>query len=547
MVDLRGVLTERESPFPLLEDPAEVPLNKLRETLLNLRSDTDVDAVVFTLGGLDAGLAQVQEIQQLIRQIRLSGKHVLAHIEEAMPLDYMIAVEADEVALVPTGSVFLYGVAAELTYFGELLGLVGLEADIIRVGRYKTAFEEAERTGMSDAQRVSIDAILDDIYAWMVDSVSERRKIDKNRVSTLFDEGLFSGAQAKETRLVDRLGYWEDELGAVEQRFGPADVVFPEVVEYQEPSFLSMMSAMMQMSNAGGEFAEKPSVALVYAEGPITTGSVADDPFASQLVASDDYVALFEELAVDDNIRAVVLRIDSPGGSALASDLIWKALFDLSQSKPVIASMGNIAASGGYYIASGADEIFAESLTLTGSIGVVGGKVVVQGLYDKVGVSGEVLTRGKHASIFSGSRKFSDSERKKMLGLMTATYDAFLDRVATGRKMNRRSLEPIAEGRVWSGGQAKKLKLIDRTGGLRDAVDHATHLAGLSPGAPVVEYPKPAGILLALRRAFGIQNQLLTPLLGIGGYKDVDAVLAMLSRVKTDRVWAIVPWQFRVR
>lgn len=547
VVDLRGVLTERESPFPLLEDPSEVPLNQLRETLVKLRDDDEVQAVVFKLGTLEAGLAQVQEIQQLIRGLRSAEKRVVAHVEEAMPLDYMIAVEADEIVLVPTGSLFLYGVAAEVTYFGELMGLVGLDADIIRVGKFKTALEEVERTGMSEEQRTSINAILDDIYSWMIDTVSERRKIDKNRIKSLFDDGLFSAARAKEARLVDRLGYWEDELGSVEQRFGTAEMMFPITIEYQEPSFLSMMSALMEMSNTGGESAKQPSVAVVYAEGPITTGSVADDPFANQLVASDDYVALFNELSADDNIRAVVVRVDSPGGSALASDLIWKALFDLSQTKPVIASMGNIAASGGYYIATGADEIFAESLTLTGSIGVVGGKVVLQGLYDKAGISGELLTRGKHAAIFSGSRNFTDSERAKMLELMTETYHTFLDRVATGRKMNRRSLEPIAEGRVWSGVQARKLKLVDREGGLQDAVDHAVHLAGLSPGAPVIEYPRPSGILLALRRAFGIQNQLLAPLLRLSGRDDLLRIVTFFSHGGSDRVWALVPWQFRVR
>ncbi len=382
------------------------------------------------------------------------------------------------------------GVRAEMTFYKGLLDKLGLKFEALQMGKYKGAAEPMSRTNMSAPLRESLQAIVNDAYDDMIAAIAKDRHLADYQVKSLIDQGLFSAADAQEAGLIDEVAYADQFQESLARRL-KVDRVEVETAykNKQVDTDFSGLGGFVKLMEAfsGGKKSEKggskQKIAVVYAVGEITEGKSRSSLFSESSLGSETMIETLRKAFADPKVVAVVLRIDSPGGSATASDLIWRET--VRSKKPMVASMGDVAGSGGYYIAMGAKKIFAEPGTITGSIGVIGGKLVTGGLYEKLGMNTEIISRGKNSGALSSTQPFSPDERKAWTKLLTETYHEFVSKAAEGRRMDYNKLEALAQGRVYSGLQAKKLGLIDEIGTLNDAVTAAKKLAGLKADADV--------------------------------------------------------------
>jgi len=465
----------------------------LRETIKRLEKaakDKSVAGLVLDIQSPDIGRGKVEELRGAIARFRASGKKVYATMDSAMPADYLVACACDEIVMPETGELMLPGVFAEAMFYKGLLAKVGIEADFIHIGDYKGAAEPMTRESFSEPVRKNMNALIDSLYDEMITTIVKDRPISISQAKEVVDTGLISATRAKELGLIDRVAYPDGLRSQLASMYETDSLVFvknygkKEVdTDFSGPmGFVKLMQVMMGGSAASSDGKGK-KIAIVYAVGPINTGKSASDMFGDQSMGSTTIIEALREANADKQVAAIVLRIDSPGGSALASDLIWHETQVIK--KPIVASMGDVAASGGYYIAMGADKIIASPSTVTGSIGVVGGKMAVRGLYEKLGITTETIERGKNSGLFSSSGKFTDSQREVIKKMMEETYDQFTGKAAEGRKMPVDKLRSLAGGQVYSGRQAKENGLIDELGTLHDAVIEAKKLAGLEADADV--------------------------------------------------------------
>ena len=462
----------------------------MREVIARLdkaAKDDKIAGVVLRLRNPEMGLGKVDELRGAIARLRAAGKKVYADVDEAQTKDYLIASACDEIVMPVSGSLLITGLQAQVMFYKGLLDKLGLDAQFIQIGDYKGASEPLTRTDMSPEFRKQFEAVIDDYYQQMLETIAADRKLDKAKVKELIDEGLFTAQQAKDVGLVDRIGY-EDELAdRIKEQLKVDEVVFDRQYGRKKVDtdfsgfggFMKLMEVMMGVEPASAT-SKAPKIALIYAVGPIMTGESASSAFSEESsVGSDTIVKALREVEKDAKVKAIVLRVDSPGGSALASDLIWREV--TRSKKPFIVSMGDVAASGGYYISMGAAKIYAEPGTLTGSIGVVGGKIALKGLFDKIGVTTQTISRGKNSGVLSSLEPFTDSERAAWKRMMTDVYKQFTSKAAEGRKMPLDKLEQLAGGRLFTGRMAVANGLADKLGTLSDALADAKHMAGFNP------------------------------------------------------------------
>ncbi|MEO0531293.1 MAG: signal peptide peptidase SppA [Planctomycetota bacterium] len=450
--------------------------------------DDKIDGLVLRVRDPSIGRGAQHELRQAIARFRETGKPAIAELEAAMAPGYLVACACDEIRMPESGFLVLPGVRAEPMFFKGLLAKVGVKADFIHVGEAKGAAEPFTRRKWSEPVKENITSMLDSLYEQMIDTIAMDRPMKRGKVVEAIDRGLLTATQAKEYGLIDELAYSGSLRDDLEERHSEekedAKVVFVRNygkkkvdTDFSGPAGFFKLMGMM----AGGSSKSRGSgdkIAIVYAVGPIMTGESETDPFgSSESVGSTTVVEALREAADDKRVKAIVLRVNSPGGSAVASDLMWNAIQQID--KPVVASMGDIAASGGYYISMGCDHIFAEPTTITGSIGVVGGKMAIGGLLDKIGVTTDLVARGENSGLFSPNAKFTESERKVMLSLMDDTYDQFTAKAAEGRGLTQDRIKQLGGGKVYTGVQAERLELIDELGDLRAAVVKAKELAGL--------------------------------------------------------------------
>ncbi len=485
-IQISGSLPEAVQQAGLLGDPAD-SMPSILERLKQAGKDRGIRGVILHIGTLDGGFGRMHELRTAIAAVRETGKPVWARMEDAGNKEYLLATACDRVLMPESGTLSLTGLRAEVTFYRGLFDLLNVQPDMLRVGAFKSAAEPYTRSEMSPEFREEMEAILDDQYGMLVSQIAERRGLTADSVREAIDVGLISAKRAVELKLIDRLTY-EDEVPALIAEAAGAGITTNEVRimdDYRKEKSseeLDLFSLLKMLSGpAETEDSTKPRIAVLTLEGSITSGA---DPTSLLTggggIDSDRIVPIIHKLAKDANVKAIVLRVDSPGGSALASDLIWRALE--TSGKPVVASMGDVAASGGYYISMGAERIFAEPGTVTGSIGVLGGKVAIEGLMKKVGVTTSVISRGRNSGVMSMTTGFSDSERAAMQGMLDETYVQFTSKAAAGRKMEVAKLEALARGRVYTGRQALEIGLIDQLGTLADAIAHARTLAGDEQG-----------------------------------------------------------------
>jgi len=535
-IKLSGSLDEAPpSTDPLLGALSEHFKSKL-DRIHKARNDANVHALYLQLDGLGIGWGKLDELSRAIADFRKSGKKVFTYLEEGNTKDYLVALACDEVCLPEPGWLMLTGLRAETTFFKELFEKIGVEADMLQMGDFKSAAEPFMRKRMSKPARQQLSRVLDDYYENSLVERIVRARAGKNftaeQVKELIDKGPYTARAALKAGLIDRIAYADDYRNevrnALKNEHKSERITFvkdygkekKQDVDFSNPfALLKMLTAPSKTKSSSD-----PKIAVIYASGVITTGKSEEGLFgSSETVGSTTMIEAIRQVEKDETVKAIVLRVDSPGGSALASDLIWNEL--KRSKKPVIASMSDTAASGGYYISMAAQKIYAEPGTLTGSIGVVGGKLAIGGTLNKIGITTEVITRGANAGILSTDKPFTDSERKAMTALMKDIYDQFLDKALAGRekagkKMTREQLVKLAGGRIWTGRQAKENGLIDELGTLQDAIAAARDLAHL----PDDKEPE----LLMLPKSKGFFDSLLEE---IGGSRAPQMQLRSLLRV----------------
>ena len=503
-IELKGSYAEGPAMMGLFGDVSE-SLAEAISRLDKAAKDDAITGVVLKIDGPSIGRGKLNEFRQAIGRVKAKGKKVVAYLDSAGSGDYLVAAGCDEVVMPESGVLMLLGVRSEVSFYKNLFDLVGLKAEMLRVGEYKSAAEPYSRTEMSKEFREELEQVLGDFYDQMVEQVATGRGLDADKVKAAIDNGPHTADAAKKLGLITRVAY-EDELTGI-LKGDKADTTIKLTKRYGKKKIdtdfsgfggmVKMMNMLMGMEPQPRS-SKNPKIAIIHATGMIMPGSSASDLFGDSTLGSDTLVKAIEKASSDTTVKAIVLRVDSPGGSALASDLIWRALEKVE--KPIVASMGDVAGSGGYYIAMGADTIFAEPGTITGSIGVVGGKIALEGLYNKIGITTSVVARGKNSGILSTTTGFTDSERAAMTKLLLDIYKQFTEKAAKGRKMDYEKLEKLARGRIYSGSTALKLGLIDKIGTLEDAVDHAKQLAKLGPDDKVERLilPKPTSPLESL-------------------------------------------------
>ena len=482
-IEVKGSYPEGAQMPGLFGDLSE-SMGDLVARIKKASQDKSVKGIVLRINSPGLGWARLNELKQVIAEARTSRK-VIAQLDDAGTKDLLLASYCDEIVMPESGSVMLLGMRAEVSFYKNLFDKLDVKPDMLRVGEFKSAAEPYNRTEMSPEFREEMEAIIGDYFDQLVDQISKSRKLSRDKVIAIIDNGPYTADAAKKLGLIDKVAYTDQipemikrdqpkiELKLV-KRYGKKNVD----MDFSGPFGPLNMLSMMMGGGSRSRRSSKPKVAVIYASGMIMTGRSQSSPLGGSILGSDSLVKAINKAATDKTVKVIVLRVDSPGGSALASDLIWRALEKAPQ--PVVASMGDTAASGGYYISMGADAIFAEPGTLTGSIGVVGGKVALGGLMKKVGVTTSVIKRGKNSGLLSMNNGFSDSERKAMQKMLNKVYEQFTQKAAAGRKMDYDKLEKLARGRVYTGRQALKIGLVDKLGTLEDAIAQAEKLAGVS-------------------------------------------------------------------
>ncbi|HBL47024.1 signal peptide peptidase SppA [Gimesia sp.] len=457
-------------------------LSKAISRLEKAAEDKSLTGVVLHFKGTEIGWAKLNELRQAIKKVRKSDKKVFAWIESGMTKDYLLASACDQIVMPESASLILLGLRAEVSFYKNLFDILDIKPDILRVGKYKSAAEPYTRTEMSDAFREEMEAILDNYFGQITEMISASRGLSAEKVEAAINGGPYMAAEAKKLGLIDHIAY-EDQLpGLLTGDNKKNDVKFiKKYAKKRADTDFSGIAGLIKLMDllAGIDSSQRigsgPRIAVIYATGAIMSGSSAQGGLmGGNVLGSDTFIKAVEKAADDDQVKAIVVRVDSPGGSALASDLMWRALEEAG--KPLVVSMGDVAASGGYYISMGAERIFAEPGTLTGSIGVVGGKLAIEGLYKKIGITTSVISRGSNSGTFSPLNGFTESERVAVTGMLNAIYKQFTEKAATGRKMDYDKLEALARGRVYTGEMALKLGLVDQLGTLDEAIDHARKL-----------------------------------------------------------------------
>ena len=511
-----------------LEPPPTV--RSIVDALRKASVDRRVSSVIIRPTSNAALWGKVQEVREAIIDFKRSKKPIVAFLEYGGDQSYYLASACDKVFLMPTASLDLTGMASYELFLRGALDKMGVFPDPLHVGDYKTASNTFTEHSFTPAHREMAESLNTDLYEQLIAGLAEGRHKTAAEMRDLVDHGPYLPEDAVRAGLIDDLAY-EDEIDD-KVSLGRGRTKTLRQQEYRSVGLGSLGL------NRG------PKIALIYAVGMISSGASTDGA-SGQVLGSDTMVEYLRKARADNSIRAIVLRIDSPGGSAVASDVIWREIMLTRERKPVIASMSDVAASGGYYIAMPAHAIVAQPATLTGSIGVVLVRFVLDGTLDKLGINIETVKQGRYADLFSPVRPFSPDERKKIGELMQATYDAFVEKAAAGRNTTPERIDAIAQGRVWTGKQAKELGLVDELGGLDRALAIAKDRAKIARDSEVelVVFPPKKSIFSVVSDPWGRTEgaAALDALIGARNARAAEAVTAPLRLFRRGEPLTLMP------
>ncbi len=520
VLELGGGVVERRAYG--LGGGGGLELGRLIERLRAFARQDKLAGLLLRVEAIGISIPDAVELRAAMHELRRAGKPIVCHAEDATNATYLVLAACERIALAPSGQLMISGPAAIPIHIKPLLDKLGVVADFLNIGEYKGAAEPLTREAPSKQMEEALGAILDRHYQTMVEMIAADRRLAPDAVKALIDTALFSSEEARAQRLVDDVMPFEELRDAV------AKQAWTRVELSESLTKDKLATGLKLLRFVGATPPDLPAgdhVALVYALGTIVDGEGGGVLGARREIAAHTLVAALRRLGADDRVKAVVLRIDSGGGSAQASELIWRAVAEVKAKKPVVVSMSDVAASGGYYIAAGATKIFAHANTLTGSIGVVGGKLATSNALARVGVNAFPMGRGKRATMMASFAPWTDDEKAAIRRSMEDVYRTFVGRVAAGRGKQVAEIEPIARGRVWTGARAKELGLVDELGGLDAALAEARRLGGVDPASELEVYPPPPTLRDLLQGLGGLTG---LPF-GLGAGAPADAALAALA------------------
>ncbi len=525
----KGLVEHRpHDPVALLMTEDTPTLRDVLDALKKGEKDERVKGLFANLSHVPLSPAHIQELRDAVVSFRKSGKKAVAFADsfgELAPANgaYYLATAFDEIYMQPSGDVGLYGIAIESAFARELFDKVGIQPQFEKRHEYKSAPETFTETTHSPASREMEEALIRSIVGQIARGVAEGRKLEPEKVRALIDAAPFVGQAAVEAGLVDGLLYRDEVLEKQKQVWGDAHRLF----------------AQRYLQRAGRPYDDGEVIALVYGVGPVERGRGEASPLSDEgSMGSETVAAAIRKAAEDEAVKAIVFRVDSPGGSYVASDTIRREVQRAREKgKPVVVSMGSLAASGGYFVSMDAAKIVAQPATLTGSIGVFGGKFVTEGLWKKLGVNFEILKEGQNADFLSSDRPFSPEQREKLNGWLDRVYADFTQKAAKGRNMPLEKLEILAKGRVWTGEDAHRHGLVDALGGYEKALELAKEAAKIPADARVElrVYPRPKELGEALAEALGgggpDNSDASAPNVRWPLLREVGAIEAMLRRI----------------
>lgn len=488
---LNEAIAEKPADFSLFGEPSPT-LQSLLDRIRKAKDDANIKAALITISGAQVNLAQAQELRDALADLKQSGKRVFVYADGFDTADYTLATGASDICMMEGGQIMIPGVGLSTMFVRGLLDKVGVKPDFVQIGEYKGAEEQFTRTKPSPELTEELNKVVDALYGQIVDGIAKHRNLPKQDVRAMIDLAAMNGATAKTKGYVDHLVDLDGlrELIARELK-GDIDLLsgygHPDRQQIDFSNPFALFTLLMKKPVA----TDKPAVAVIYADGPIMDGEGGATIFGGNIVGSDDIRKAVREAMADQNIKAVVLRIDSPGGSASASEAMFLSLRRLAEKKPFIVSVGSMAASGGYYIAVSGDTIYADPGAIVGSIGVVGGKFVMADLFKNIGITTESFTRGANADLFSSDKPWTDQQRNQVKAWMEETYELFTRRVMQTRKDRIKDIDKVARGRIFLASQAKDLGMIDEVGGMNAAVAAAAGKAGLVGDYDIKALPAP--------------------------------------------------------
>mgnify|MGYP005848696869 CR=1 FL=1 len=555
-IEIEGTLREGPSPFAwVTEDELDLSVAQVVKRLSTVATAPGYQGVVLYLDYPDLTLTQVETIGAAVQKVRAAGRKVFAFAEAYDLRTYLLACFADEVLLQRKGEVMLTGLGMEEMYVAGLLDKVGMKADFIQVGKFKGAADPLTQTAPSPEWSANIDALLDDMYDGIVTRIGNARGLDRAAVEAVFKDSIaLTDEQLVQRRVVDRLTdrdlvevteplfgedfEWDDELGEATATAQPANpfALFQTLFRPPAPAI------------------KRDSIAVIHATGPITSAesTTGDGLFGEESIGSATMVRELADAADNDKVKAILVRLDSPGGSAIASEVVWQAMRQAAESKPVWISIGSMAASGGYYIASGAERVYVGEHSIVGSIGVVGGKLVAGGLYDMIGIHVHSRSRGPNGGLFNSATPFTAEQRVTLQKAFENVYEKFTARVREGRGDRLPNLDAVAEGRLFTGRQAVASGMADKLGSLDAALADLAAECQLAPGSyDVVNLPAPQSLTEFLESMFQTRApSVLAPIrsaLGEQRWHAVAPILRGLTLLRDEHALTLLPIAITVK
>lgn len=526
--DLTTPLVEKPAEFSLFGDASAQTFRSLIERVNQARDDKQIHGVLITLGESVLNMSQALELRDSLLDLRKGNKRSFIYADSYDTSSYLAASGATDICLLGGGDIMIPGVGFQTMFAKGVLDKIGVEADYVQIGKYKGADEEYTRSSPSPELTGELNKLVESMYGELIDTISFSRKLPPETVKTLVDQSIIPAAQAKEQGLVDHLldvdglrDLMNGELGDKVDLVHDYGEVAKEQLDISNPLALFSMLARHETVST------RPAVALVYAEGVIVDGGGGTSLLEqSQTIGSEDIRQAMRLAERDDHVKAIVVRIDSPGGSALASEAMWQAVRRAAEKKPVIISVGTMAASGGYYLASSGQYIFADPTAIVGSIGVVGGKFVIKDALDKIGLTIGNFNRGANSGLFDMTTPWTDQQRAMVTHWMEDTYKQFTERVMTTRKGKIADISEVAQGRIFMARQAKDLGMVDAIGGEEAAIAYAASQGRLSPGEYDVRVLPPSKTLAdyLASSGFGTGQMPFTPKMEL----TADSVLRLM-------------------
>jgi protease IV len=497
--DLSEPVTEKPADFSFFaNDDTGLTLRVLIDRLEQARKDVGIKAVLITMGDAELNLSQAMELRAELQALAKDGKRSFVYADEYDTGAYVAASGATDICMMEGGELMIPGVGFETMFAKGLLDKVGVKADYVQIGEYKGADEEFTRTEASPELSGQLNKLADSLYAQIIDAISSGRKLAVADVQQLVDQAMIPGPDAKQHGLVDHLVEIDGLRDLLADQLGQkVELLHHYGEDAKQQVDLSSPFAIFSLLSRKPSEPTRDCVSIIYAEGVIVDGTADEGIMSgnSDNIGSDDFREAIREARRDDKTKAVVIRIDSPGGSALASEAMWQSVRQLAKEKPVVISVGSMAASGGYYLASSGDYIIADPTAIVGSIGVVGGKFVLHDLFAKLGLNTQSFLRGKNADLFSESTEWDDQQRAEVTNWMKETYDQFTQRVMTTRSGKIKDIDAVARGRIFSAKEAKELGMVDEIGGVEKAIAYAAAQSDLRPGEYDVQVLPPARTL----------------------------------------------------